>query len=62
MTDYRYSVIVTTDTREHANQVMVERINYDEEYGFDYQVGFEVMLNKTEVDQIVMERIRKGGL
>ena len=37
---YRYEVIVLTDSRDHADQVMGERLGYDEDYGFDYTVEF----------------------
>lgn len=39
MADFTYRVTVTTETREIADQVMVERINVDEDYGIgDYQI------------------------
>lgn len=39
MNEYSYIVTVRTDTPEHADEVMSERCNYDEDYGFDYQIG-----------------------
>jgi hypothetical protein len=44
---YRYIVSVETDTQKHADQVMVERIDHDEQYAdennihFDYQIDWE---------------------
>lgn len=44
MPKYIYTVVVETDTLLHAEQVMSERINHDEEYEdpsgltFDYQI------------------------
>lgn len=43
--DFRYSVIVRTDTREHADLVITSRLDHDEEIqdeqgaDFDYQIG-----------------------
>jgi hypothetical protein len=37
---FRFIVRVDTDSAERALQVMTERIYYDEDYGFDYQVAF----------------------
>ena len=41
MFDYTYTVTVTTTTAAQADQVMVERLNVDEDYGFDYSLDFE---------------------
>ena len=38
MTRYMYVVTVETDTQEHADQVMAERTDCDEWYGFDYRI------------------------
>ena len=38
MIDFQYTVVVTTDTQEHADQVMAERVEHDEDYGFDYTI------------------------
>jgi hypothetical protein len=48
MADYAYVVTVTADTEEQAAQVMAERINVDEDYGFEYTVGFETGRTVTE--------------
>jgi hypothetical protein len=37
--EYGYHVVVTTDSPQHADTVMNERLNYDEDYGFEYQLG-----------------------
>lgn len=41
MTDYIYTVTVNTDTYDHAEQVMSERLGPDEDYGFDYTVEWK---------------------
>lgn len=40
MQDYDYVVRVTAQSRNHAEQVMAERINHDEDYGFPYTIGY----------------------
>lgn len=37
--DFHFTVIVTAETREQAEQVLRERIEHDEDYGFDYSIG-----------------------
>lgn len=37
---FNYVVTVETDTEEHADQVMVERLSLDDDYGFDYTVSY----------------------
>lgn len=39
--NYEFKVVVTAGSREEAEQVMAERINHDEDYGFDYMIGWE---------------------
>jgi hypothetical protein len=36
--EYRFVVIVKCETWEQAQQVIQERIYFDEDYGFDYEV------------------------
>ncbi len=38
---YNYLVKVQAATREEADQVMQERIEFDEDYGFSYTIGHE---------------------
>ena len=33
-----YVVVVETETKEEADQVIAERIGYDEDYGFNYTI------------------------
>ena len=40
MADFTYTVTVTAATKADADQVMAERIGPDEDYGFDYQIGW----------------------
>ena len=38
---YKYVVTVTTDSREHADEVMGERLGPDEDYGFEYYLDMK---------------------
>ena len=38
MPRFEYLVVVETDTKEHADEVMTERIGYDEDLGFKYTI------------------------
>ena len=38
MSEFTYTVVVTTENKDQADYVMMSRINYDADYGFDYQV------------------------
>lgn len=40
-TDHNFTVHVSGCTREQAEEVMSERIGPDEDYGFDYTIGWE---------------------
>lgn len=37
---FGYLVTVQTDSEDHAEQVMAERLGHDEDYGFDYTVTY----------------------
>ena len=41
MSEFTYTVVVTTENKDQADYVMMSRINYDDDYGFDYQVEIE---------------------
>lgn len=41
MKHFHYIVTVACETAEEAEQVMGERLSYDEDYGFDYSVGYK---------------------
>lgn len=43
VSDYEYIVTVTAASREEADQVMAERIGYDEDYGFFYRIDWRKM-------------------
>ena len=40
MTRYHFTVSVECDTQEQANQVMAERLQHEEDYGFDYTIHY----------------------
>lgn len=39
--DHTFVVTVSGCTPEQARQVIAERINHDEDYGFEYSIGYE---------------------
>lgn len=41
MRKHYYTVAVETDDPDNADEVMSERIYFDEDYGFDYRIDFE---------------------
>lgn len=41
MADFTYTVIVTANSKDEADQVMMERILFEEDYGFDYTINYE---------------------
>ena len=41
MSKFTYTVVVTAENKEQADDVMIQRINYDDDYGFDYKVEIE---------------------
>lgn len=45
MSTFAVTVLIETDTAEHAQVVLNERICYDEDYGFDYKIDalFDMM-------------------
>ena len=36
MNEFVYTVVVSAENQEEANQVMRERLDHDEDYGFNY--------------------------
>ena len=40
MKEFRFVVTVQAETEDQAKQVMDERVYYDEDYGFDYQINW----------------------
>ena len=49
---HRYNNIVTviTDNIDHAEQVLSERLSYDEDYGFWYQIDYDAYDLQPEKD------------
>lgn len=39
--DHKFVVTVSGCTKEQAEQVMNERISPEEDYGFEYSIGYE---------------------
>lgn len=40
MTEYTFGVTVTAESAEQAAEVMRERIDFEEDYGFEYEVEY----------------------
>lgn len=40
MNDYQFSVTVTAANSAQAEQVMLERMEFEEDYGFPYSLGW----------------------
>jgi len=38
MSEFEYVIVVSVDTKQNADQVIAERIYFDEDYGFDYSI------------------------
>ena len=51
MSKFTYAVVVTTENKDQADYVMMSRINYDDDYGFDYQV--EIDENIIDVGSLI---------
>lgn len=39
--EFTYTVTIAAGSRSLADQVMAERIGHDEDYGFDYTIGYQ---------------------
>lgn len=44
---YDYTVTVYAESQDNADQVMAERLDYDEEYGFKYEVDYYALFPRT---------------
>jgi len=38
---YTFTVVIDSETEKQANQVMVERLGHDEDYGFPYEIRWD---------------------
>ena len=47
MSEFVYTVVVSAEKQEEANQVMRERLDHDEDYGFKYTLN---IISKRAVD------------
>jgi hypothetical protein len=52
---HRFIVEVLDCTLEQAEQVMAERINVDEDYGFDYRIDWEPVIEQPPIGGICDE-------
>lgn len=53
----RYTAVVTvaTEDMDHAAQVLAERLCYDEDYGFPYEVGFDDLQPEKSTRGIIID-------
>lgn len=53
----RYTAIITidTDTADNAQQVLNERLNYDEDYGFPYEVNYSELQPEKSTRGIIID-------
>lgn len=59
--EHKFLVTVSGCTAEQADQVMGERIGYDEDYGFSYTLSAEEMCQQAgRVDETEVERVAKA--
>lgn len=54
MTKYPFLVIVEAETPSQAQEVMAERLGYDEDYGFEYKVEWGAEYSYDNDNQIVL--------
>ena len=47
---YYFIITVDTDTEDHADQVIAERVLHDENYGFNYTIDYEHHVNDERKD------------
>ncbi len=45
MTEFMYTVRVDASSEAEADQVMAERLDHDEDYGFSYAIDYRFGLN-----------------
>lgn len=45
--EFKFVVTIDCETQEEADQVIAERISYDEDYGFPYTISYQ---NKEQTD------------
>lgn len=48
-------VTVTTDSQEHAEQVLSERLLHDEDYGFDYTVNYAELQPESASRGVILD-------
>lgn len=71
VTDHTFTVTISGCTPEQAAQVIAERINHDEDYGFDYTISYEekapatpgyaITLDAASVKAEVQDRFDHSG-
>lgn len=52
---YVASVTIEAETLENAEQVLAERLGYDEDYGFDYRLSYGEVQDAETVPGIVID-------
>lgn len=49
---YQFSVCVAADTLAEAEQVLAERLDHDEDYGFPYEITSYVALPNDDKEEV----------
>ena len=55
MDHYTAIITIDTDTADNAQQVLNERLNYDEDYGFPYEVNYSELQPEESTRGIVID-------
>lgn len=57
-TDHEFNITISGCSRHQAEQVIAERISYDEDYGFDYSISYQDSALPAAVETIDAELTR----
>lgn len=55
MDHYTAIITIDTDTADNAQQVLNERLNYDEDYGFPYEVNYSELRPEKSTRGIIID-------
>ena len=55
MDHYTAIITIDTDTADNAQQVLNERLNYDEDYGFPYEVNYSELQPEKSTRGIIID-------
>lgn len=55
MDHYTAIITIDTDTADNAQQVLNERLNYDEDYGFPYKITYDDLQPEEDTRGIIID-------